>query len=116
MSTETKKTRIKPFEPSPESAVLNDDMERIVEIVEKLAPGKGANIVVQMAKEFAGTYVYFLQNDKMFRKPRNEWIIEQYEAGYRVADIARILQKSERQIWTILGREPAQNKQLNLFD
>jgi Mor family transcriptional regulator len=107
--------RLQPFTPEPHEAVLPDDLGRIASLIEAQAPGKGKALTVQIAKEFAGTYVYFMQQDKLFRATRDHWIIRQYEAGYRASEIARAASLSERQIWNILGREPDDDRQLRLF-
>ncbi len=106
---------LKPFTLTADTADLRDDLARAAEIIEQLVPGKGKELVVRLASEFAGTYVYFPQKEKLVRGSRNPWIIEQYEAGYRVVDIARSVGLSERQVWYILGKEVDEDKQLNLF-
>lgn len=109
------KPKILPFNPDANSAVLSDDLTRLADIIDSVLPGRGRELVVKIAKEFAGSYVYFQQREKIFRITRDQWIIEQYEAGHRVPEIAREVQLSERQIWTILGREPDEERQMSLF-
>lgn len=92
------------FSPTPEQAELNDELSRLVEIVESIAPGKGKAVVVKICREFSGTHVYFLQEQNMFRTARDKWIIQQFDNGKRVPEIARQVKISERQIWNILGR------------
>jgi Mor family transcriptional regulator len=103
------------FVPDADNANLSEDLTRLSEIIEACAPGLGRKLVIKIAKEFAGTYVYFQQDDKIFRDERDQWIIEQYEAGHKVPEIARGAPLCERQVWNILGREPGQDKQLKLF-
>jgi len=95
---------IRPFIPTPEQAELSEELIMMAEIIDKIAPGNGKEAVITISREFSGTYVYFLQDKKMFRKARDTWIIEQYDKGCRVVDIARNIKVSERQIWNILGR------------
>jgi len=104
-----------PFKPDAGSAELSDDLSRLAEIIEAVLPGRGRELVVKIAKEFAGTYVYFQQDDKIFREVRDQWIIDQYLAGHKASEIAREVKLSERQVWNILGREPGEEKQLKLF-
>jgi Mor family transcriptional regulator len=111
----TSSKQIENFSPAPESAILSNDLQRAAEVIDEIAPGRGKEIVVRLAREFSGTYVYFLQEEKLFRAMRDQWIIAQYDAGHRVADIARAVSLCERQVWNILGREPGEDKQLKLF-
>lgn len=95
---------IQPFNPTPEQADLSEELFRIAEIIDTIKPGSGKEAVVSICREFAGTHVYFLQDQKIFRKARDTWIIQQYDKGHRVPEIARFVKMSERQIWNILGR------------
>ena len=109
------KPAITPFNPDAKSAALSDDLSRLAEIIDSVLPGRGRELVIKIAKEFAGSYVYFQQRDKIFRTTRDQWVIEQYEAGHKVSEIAREIKLSERQIWTILSREPGEDRQMSLF-
>jgi len=112
----TKKDKpLKPFTLTADNAELRDDLARAAEILDRLVPGKGKELVIMLAAEFGGTYVYFPQKEKLTRLNRDPWIIAQYAAGYRVVEIARATNLSERQVWNILGREPGEEKQMKLF-
>jgi Mor family transcriptional regulator len=106
---------LKPFALNADTAELRDDLARAAEILDRLVPGKGKELVIRLAAEFGGTYVYFPQEEKLTRKHRDPWIIDKYAAGYRVVEIARAARLSERQVWNILGREPGEEKQMKLF-
>jgi Mor family transcriptional regulator len=92
------------FKPTPDQAELNEELSRMVEVVDGVIPGKGKAVVVELCREYCGSHVYFIQHQNMFRKARDNWIIEQYSQGLRVSEIARRVNISVRQIWTILGR------------
>lgn len=77
------------FSPAPEQADLNEYLFRMAEIIDAIIPGQGMEAVVTICREFSGTYVYFLQAQNMFRKARNTWIIQQYDKGHKVPEIAR---------------------------
>jgi Mor family transcriptional regulator len=92
-----------PFHPSPKEAELSGDLSRMADVIEKIAPGQGVSAVVALCREFSGAPVYFVQEDKLFRKALAQWVVQQYDAGRRVPDIARASRRSERTIWKILG-------------
>lgn len=107
--------KLPPFLPPADAAALGPDLRRAADLLDEVVPGRGKELVVQLARGFCGTYVYFPQKDKLFREARDRWIIEQYDAGFRVPDIARRVDLCERQVWYILGREPGEEKQLRLW-
>ncbi len=109
------KKKLPAFNPNHETAVLNDDLARLAEIIDEVVPGRGKEIAVRISRAFGGSYIYCLQDEKLWRGVRDQWVIEQYDAGHRVPEIARAIKKCERQVWNILGREPGEDKQLKLF-
>lgn len=108
--------RLAPFAPDPQDARLGSELQQMADVIEKFAPGKGREIVVAISQEFASTHVYFIKVEKMFRQIRDQWVRDKYDDGHRVPDIARATKLSDRQVWNILGKEPGEDRQLNLFD
>ena len=94
---------------------LPGDLAQLARVIEEVCPGCGVLIVLRIVREFRGTYLYCRNLDDLRRQARNRRIIERYDAGERVPEIARWARLSERQVWTILGREPGEDKQLKLF-
>ena len=94
---------------------LPGDLGHLARVIEGLVPGKGVRIVLALADEYRGTTVYFHNIDWLKRRQRDIGIIARYDGGERVADIARDVSLSERQVWKILGREPGEDKQMRLF-
>jgi len=98
------KKEIPPFVLRTEDASLPGDLARLAESIDKVSPGQGRDSVLAICRDFGGTCVYFLQPEKLFRESRDKWIIEQYDAGYRVPEIARAAGISVRQVWNVLGK------------
>jgi len=94
---------------------LPGDLAQLARVIEGMVPGYGVRIVLRIVTEFRGTHLYCRNLDDLKRQARNRVIIERYDNGERVQDIARWARLSERQVWTILGREPGEDKQLRLF-
>ena len=94
---------------------LPGDLSQLARVVEEIVPGSGVKVVLRIAEEFRGTTVYFHNLDALLRQARNRLIIERYDKGERVPEIARDVRLSERQIWAILGKEPEEERQLKLF-
>lgn len=90
----------------PRIEELPGDLSQLAKAIEDVAPGLGVNIVMRVASEFRGTQIYFHNLDSITRKARNRMIIEKYDNGMKVPEIARIIRLSERQVWTVLGKEP----------
>jgi Mor family transcriptional regulator len=106
-----------PDELIPRIEDLPGDLAQLAMIVEEIMPGKGVVTVLRMEKEYRGTAIYFHNLDGLRRRVRDAWIIERYNSGEKVADIARDprIGLSARQVWNILGREPVDERQLKLF-
>jgi len=94
---------------------LPGDLAQLARVIEEIVPGFGVLIVLRIVREFRGTYLYCRNLDDLRRQARNRRIIERYDAGDRVPEIARWARLSERQVWTILGKEPGEDRQLSLF-
>lgn len=94
---------------------LPGDLAQLARTVESVVPGHGVRVVLRIVKEFRGTHIYCRNLDGLQRAVRDRWVIEMYTNGARVAEIARVVHLSERQVWTILGREPEDDRQLSLF-
>jgi Mor family transcriptional regulator len=94
---------------------LQGDLLLVAQVVESVMPGCGVKVVMRLAAEFRGTYVYFRNLDDIVRTARNRAIVEMYTKGQRVPEIARAVKLSERQVWTVLGSEPGDDRQLKLF-
>jgi Mor family transcriptional regulator len=107
--------KVDPFLPDPREAELKGDLERMAEVIDRLLPGQGKRIVVDILQEFPGTYIYCVQPEYVFREPRERWILDQFDRGCRVAEIARVIGMSESQVWKILGKAPGSDRQLSLF-
>lgn len=99
----------------PQIDELPGDLSQLAKAIEEIAPGLGVKIVLRIAAEFRGTTVYFHNLDAIDRKVRNRKILERYDNGERVPEIARDVHLSERQVWAILGKEPGEERQLSLF-
>lgn len=104
-----------PINITPKVEELPGDLSRLAAIIEQITPGKGVETVLRIAAEFKGTYIYCHSTDALWRAARDRWIREQYDAGTRVPDIARAIERSERRVWTILGKEPEDDRQMKLF-
>lgn len=94
---------------------LPGDLSQVAQVIESVMPGAGVKVVMRLASEFRGTYVYFRNLDDIGRTARNRAIVEMYTKGMRVPEIARAVKLSERQVWTVLGSEPGDDRQLKLF-
>lgn len=99
----------------PRIEELPGDLSQLARAIEEVVPGLGVKIVLRVASEFRGTHVYFHNLDAIERKARNRIILEMYDKGAKVPEIARIVRLSERQVWTVLGKEPGEERQLVLF-
>ena len=109
------KKELPPFVLGADDASLAGDLARLAELINTVSPGLGREIVVWICREFGGTCVYFLQPEKLFREARDRWIIQQYDAGHRVPEIARATGISDRQVWNVLGKDPGEDRKLKLF-
>jgi len=109
------KKDLEKFTPQPDDAALFGDLARMAEVIEHVAPGRGREIVVAICREFGGSGVYFLQEEKLFREARDNWIRAMYDLGHRAQALVRATGVSERNIWYILGREPGEDRQMRLF-
>lgn len=99
----------------PRIEELPGDLSQLAKAIEEIAPGLGVKIVLRVASEFRGTHIYFHNLDAIERLVRNRMILEMYDKGKRVPEIARAVRLSERQVWTVLGRTSAGERQLELF-
>jgi Mor family transcriptional regulator len=99
----------------PRIEELPGDLSQLARTIDEIVPGLGVKIVLRVASEFRGTHVYFHNLDAIERRARNRMILEMYDKGTRVPEIARIVRLSERQVWAVLGREPGEEKQLAMF-
>jgi Mor family transcriptional regulator len=106
-----------PDEFLPKIDELPGELATLARTIEAVAPGLGVRLTLVLESAFRGTAVYFHNVDNLRRKVRDQRIIERYNAGERVDDIARSVGKSSRHIWNILGREPGleDERQLKLF-
>jgi Mor family transcriptional regulator len=104
-----------PDELIPRIEDLPGDLAQLAMIVEEIMPGKGVVTVLRMEKEYRGTAIYFHNLDGLRRKVRDTCIKARYDNGVRVPEIARWARLSERQVWTILGKDPGEERQLKLF-
>lgn len=94
---------------------LPGELARVAKIIDSVAPGKGVAAVMHLEKVYESSPLYFHTLQPVRRRLRDKWIIERYNNGDRVPDIARDVALSTRQIWSILGRGPVDGKQLKLF-
>jgi Mor family transcriptional regulator len=94
---------------------LPGELASLARALESVVPGMGVRLALALESAFRGTSVYFHNVDNLRRKVRDKRIIERYNSGERVDDIARSVGMSSRHIWNILGREPGEDKQLKLF-
>lgn len=100
---------------TPKVDELPGDLSRLAAIIDQVIPGKGVETTIRIANEFRGTYIYCHNTDALYRAARDRWITEQYDLGMKVPVIARKIKLSERQVWTILGKEPVNSRQGRLF-
>lgn len=94
---------------------LPGDLARLAAIIDQMAPGKGVETTMQIAQEFRGTTIYCHNIDAIFRKARDRWVRDHFDAGGRVPDIARTVGLSERRVWEILGKAPVDERQGRLW-
>lgn len=94
---------------------LPGDLPLLARIIEKYLPGKGVEVVLEIVAEFRGTYLYCHTIDKLERAARNRLLVELYDQGARVPELARAVVLTERQVWKILGKEPVDERQGRLF-
>jgi Mor family transcriptional regulator len=101
----------------PEIKDLPGDLAHLATVIESVAPGLGVRLVLRLVAEYRGTGIYFHNTDWLKRRIRDAWIIERYNRGERVVEIARdpMIGLSDRQVWTIIGRSPDEDKQMKLF-
>lgn len=99
----------------PELHELPGDLARMAEIVERHSPGNALDIVLEIAAEFRGTYIYCHAMAAMQRAARDRLIVDVYGEGARVPDISRAVTLTERQVWSILGRAQDDDRQGRLF-
>lgn len=94
---------------------LPGDLSQLARTIEEVVPGHGVKVVLRIVDEFRGTNIYCRNLDGLKRSVRDRRVIELYSAGMRVPEIARLVHLSERQVWTVLGREPEDDRQMKLF-
>jgi Mor family transcriptional regulator len=94
---------------------LPGDLAQLARTVESVVPGNGVRVVLRIVDEFRGTHIYCRNLDGLKRSVRDRRVIELYSGGMRVPEIARMVGLSERQVWTVLGREPGDERQMSLF-
>jgi Mor family transcriptional regulator len=100
---------------TPAIKELPGDLPLLAKIIEKYLPGKGVEVVLEIVGEFRGTYLYCPTIDKLEKAARNRLLLELYEQGARVPELARAVVLTERQVWNILGKEPVDDRQGRLF-
>lgn len=83
--------------------------------LDKHVPGRGLELTLKLGTEYRGTYVYFHNFDELERRFRDRWLIDQYGKGTKVPLLARAVRLSERQVWSILGKSPEEERQRRLF-
>lgn len=93
-----------PEEYLPTIGELPGDLSRLAEIIESHAPGQGVKITVAIADEFRGTKIHCHNMDALKRKVRDSRIVDQFDKGVSVPDIARKFRLGERRVWSILGQ------------
>jgi len=86
-------------------------------IAELLGPKMAVRLVLHLEQLYRGTAIYFHNADAIRRRVRDRRIVERYNSGERVDDIARSAGISARHVWNILGREPdvEDTRQMRLF-
>lgn len=94
---------------------LPGDLSRLARIIEEVAPGCGVKATLFIAQEFRATYIYCHSTDALWRSARDRMLIELYDQGAKVPELAREVKLSERQVWKILGKEPVDERQGRLF-
>ncbi len=94
---------------------LPGDLAQLAKLLEKKVPGRGLELTLMLGNTYRSTYIYFHNFDQFERKLRDRLIIEKYSNGVKVPVLARWAVLSERQVWTILGKEPGEGKQRRLF-
>ncbi len=88
---------------------LPGDLRKIAEVV-------GVDAAVKIAKAFAGTYLYIHKIDAFLREMRDHDIRMEYAQGKKPRELAIKNRLTERQIWNILGFEPASKTSPDLLD
>lgn len=104
-----------PVEYWPTIDELPGDLSQLARVIEEVVPCQGVRIVLHLVDEYRSTSVYFHNLDALDRLIRDRWIIERYDKGEKVRDIARDVDLCERRVWDIVGKVPGEDKQLRLF-
>ena len=84
------------------------DLQRVAEVLDYKS-------ALKLASKLGGNTLYIAKLDKEFRNERNIAIIKAYGQGKRPKDIALQYNITERQVWTILGKDPSESDNLWLF-
>jgi Mor family transcriptional regulator len=88
---------------------LNGDLRMLAEKV-------GVRKALEISELFGGTTACFFGHRRHLNRWRDKQIRAEYDAGgISVTELARKYNLSERHVYTILGQQPGEDKQLKLF-
>ncbi|MDR3631331.1 MAG: helix-turn-helix domain containing protein [Desulfocapsaceae bacterium] len=99
----------------PEAIELPGDLAEMAMIIDGYIPGLGVEITMAIAQRFRGTYVFCHNLDALWRAARDRRIVEFYDDGMKVPEIARLVGLGQRRVWDILGKPPEDDRQMKLF-
>jgi len=94
---------------------LPDSLAEIAKVMEKHVPGRGIELALILGREYRSTYLYFHNFDRLERKLRDRLIVKKYSSGIKASELARWAGISERHVWSVLGKEPEEEKQMRMF-
>ncbi len=96
---------------------INDlDSAMLPEPYRKLADVIGIKAVLKLADEFQGTNIYFPKLDGTIKMIRDKKILDDYQRGFHIKELARMYGLTETWVRTILTENKIDNNQLTLFD
>lgn len=105
-----------PDDALPTIAELPGDLRRLAEIIAPRVADEltAVKLVFDLVAEFKSTYIYFRSLEEWSRQWRDSQMRAEYDAGGKMAVIARRWKVSERWGWEIVGR-PDEGKQMRIW-
>lgn len=98
-----------PDDSLPAIEELRGDLRMLAELI-------GVRKALEISELFAGTTACFFGHRRYLLRWRDQRIRAEYDqGGISVTELARKYQLSERQVYTILGQQPGEDKQMKLF-
>ncbi len=93
----------------PEIDELNGDLRMLAEKV-------GVRTALEISELFNGTTACFFGHKRHLNRWRDKQLRARYDrGGISVTELARKYNLSERHVYTILGQQPGEDRQMKLF-